>query len=46
MKQEESRKKRELSLQADREHQANLRYKLKDNLNSSAVVDPKKQEEE
>lgn len=45
-KMDEGRRNRELSIQAEREHQANLRYKLKDQLNLSAIQDPKKQEDE
>eukprot|EP00347_Sterkiella_histriomuscorum_P004265 403361109 len=46
VKQEESRKQRDISIKAERDHQANLRYKLKDNLNLSVIQDSKKVEEE
>ena len=45
-KQDEVKKQRDLSVQADREHQANLRYKLKDHLNLSVIQDQKKLEDE
>ncbi len=45
VKMEEIKKQRDLSVQAEKDHHANLRYKLKDSLNVS-VVDAKKLEEE